>query len=394
VDPIARAASGLSTCLLLAASSLTMSGRSPATVTARNELALARPSETISLSAAEIGKILPNDDLRKVHIRDLQGGRELVAQAVDTDGDGRAEDLVFQSDFAPGETRDFQLTLGTAQVYIRDQFRVYGRFVRERFDDFAWENDRIAHRMYGAALETWEKEPLTSSTVDIWCKRVRRLVVNDWYMVDDYHDDHGEGADFYSAGRSRGCGGSGLWAGGRLWVSRNFVSSKVLANGPVRLIFELTYAPWDVNGRDVSEVKRITLDAGWNLNRFESSYRSILPVTLTYGAGIKKGEGSREDHDAAAGWLRTWEPVRNGQSGNVGCAVVLSPSSLVEIREAEGNYLVVARAGPTGVAAYYAGFGWDRSGDFADENAWAEYVRAMAQRLQSPIKVSVTGASR
>ena len=54
--------------------------------------------------------------------------------------------------------------------------------------------------MYGAALETWKQEPLTSSGLDVWVKRTPRLVINDWYMVDDYHRDTGEGADLYSAG--------------------------------------------------------------------------------------------------------------------------------------------------------------------------------------------------
>ena len=70
--------------------------------------------------------------------------------------------------------------------------------MRERHDDFAWENDRVAHRMYGTGLETWKKEPLTSSGIDVWVKRARRLVINDWYMTDDYHRDNGDGADFYS----------------------------------------------------------------------------------------------------------------------------------------------------------------------------------------------------
>jgi len=42
-------------------------------------------------------------------------------------------------------------------VYTKGQFRAYGRFVRERFDDFRWENDRIAHRMYAKALETYSR---------------------------------------------------------------------------------------------------------------------------------------------------------------------------------------------------------------------------------------------
>ena len=148
--------------------------------------------------------------------------------------------------------------------------------MRERFDDFAWENDRIAHRVYGKALETWEGEPLTAAApIDIWSKRTSRLVVNDWYLADHYHEDTGEGADFYSAGLSRGCGGNGLWADDRLWTSRNFVNSRVLANGPIRVMFELTYEPFDVNGISVGEVKRITLDAGSQLDRFQSSYRQF-----------------------------------------------------------------------------------------------------------------------
>ena len=79
--------------------------------------------------------------------------------------------------------------------------------MRERHDDFAWENDRVAHRMYGPDLEIWKKEPLTSSGIDVWVKRAKRLVVNDWYMTDDYHRDNGDGADFYSVSKSRGCGG-------------------------------------------------------------------------------------------------------------------------------------------------------------------------------------------
>ena len=51
-----------------------------------------------------------------------------------------------------------------------------GRFVRERNDDFAWENDLVAHRVYGPALETAKKEPLVSSGIDVWVKRTHRFM--------------------------------------------------------------------------------------------------------------------------------------------------------------------------------------------------------------------------
>ena len=101
-----------------------------------------------------------------------------------------------------GRRREFALSPAEPSKPRREDYRVYARFVRERHDDFAWENDRVAFRLYGPALETFEKEPLTSSAVDAWSKRTSRLVLNDWYLVDDYHRDHGEGGDFYPAGKS------------------------------------------------------------------------------------------------------------------------------------------------------------------------------------------------
>ncbi len=360
----------------------------PAVVTVKNPIALARPSETIVLQASELRRLLTLDDVRKVHVRDERSGKELLVQAVDTNDDGTFEEFLFQADLAPQETRRFALSVGERQVPGREDFRAYGRFVRERRDDFAWENDRIAHRMYGAALETWAQEPLTSSAVDVWTKRTRRLVVNDWYMTDDYHEDHGEGADLYSAGRSRGCGGSGIWIGGQLYPSANFRGSRVLANGPIRVMFELTYPAWDAGGVRVSEVKRITLDAGHNLDRFESIYRfEGARTNVQYAVGIKKTPKSQRLVTRAAGTLRTWEPLKTGE---LGCGVVLDPAAIVDFAEDAANYLVVAKVPADGAVVYYSGFGWDKSDDFRNLDDWDRYLAEQARRLQAPVQVTLT----
>ena len=163
-------------------------------VVASNPLAFARHSETIEIPAAALAP-LGEADLSKIHVRDAKGV-EVVCQAIDNDGDPlrRFDAVIFQADFAADETLKFTVSKGAKQVFKKEQFKAFGRFNRERFDDFVWENDRIAHRTYGKALETWEGEPLTSSTIDIWSKRTPRMVVNDWYLADDYHVDHGEGA--------------------------------------------------------------------------------------------------------------------------------------------------------------------------------------------------------
>jgi hypothetical protein len=358
----------------------------PLTVTVKNELDIARASETVVLTM----KSMPISDWKRIHVTEQGSGKELVTQAIDMDGDGTMDLFLFQSDFKAGETKYFAIKGGDPKIPSKDQFKAYGRFVRERYDDFAWENDRIAHRMYGKALETWQAEPLTSSAVDVWTKRVRRLVINDWYMMDNYHTDMGEGADFYSAGTSRGCGGSGIWENGKLYVSRNFIDTKVIANGPIRVMFELTYAPWDVNGRKVSETKRITLDAGQNLDRFESYYKSVPDAPITYAIGIKNfGEASVQS-SRKDGWLRTSEPLQKGSSGNLGCGIIIDPGLLVDVTEGDGNCLVVAKAPAGQPAAYYAGFGWDRSGDFANMNEWDTYLQQFAKRVRSPLKISIS----
>jgi unsaturated rhamnogalacturonyl hydrolase len=354
-------------------------------VTVRNALPLARPSETVQLAAAALAPL--GGDLSRIHVFELGSGKEVLAQALDLDQDGTPESLVFQADMPPSGERAFELRAGERRSYRKEDFRVYGRFVRERYDDFAWENDRIAHRMYGPALESWQREPLTSSAVDVWLKRTRRLIINDWYMVDDYHHDRGEGADFYPAGRSRGCGGSGLWRDGRLVVSRNFRESRVLANGPIRLVFELRYPLWDGSGVH-SEVKRITLDAGQNFSRFESRYDVEGGGALDVAAGIKKPPAGSLRVERAEGWMRTWEPVKGGD-GQFGCAIVLDPTAIAQVTEAEGNHLVVAHVPPGQSALYYVGVGWDQSGDFAGVAAWDRTVAEWAQRVRSPLVVEV-----
>jgi hypothetical protein len=360
-----------------------------ATVTVKNPLALARPSETIVLEAAAIKTALNADDLRKVHV--AENGKEVLAQAVDLNDDGKFDQVIFQADLAANATRTFTISVGAQQVYKPEQFKAFGRFVRERRDDFAWENDRTAHRTYGKALETWAQEPLTSSTVDVWFKRTRRLVMNEWYMVDDYHRDNGEGADMYSAGRSRGCGGNGIWDNGKLYTSRNFVRSRSLAHGPIRVMFELGYDGWDANGKNVTETKTITLDAGQNLSRFTSKYASLPKGALTQAAGIKKHAEGLAVQDKDRGILRQWEPVK-ADGSHFGCGVIVDPATFVAFAEADGNLLMATKVADNGTATYLAGAGWNKSGDFKGVEDWDAYLDQAAQRWRAPVVVSISPA--
>ena len=375
--------------VVLAAASA--SGDGPAIrIRVTNLLDAARPTEVVEVEAAALAGQAAPADLARLAVTNARTGREILSQAVDENGDGVNDRLIFQADFGPGEALEFLLASAAPRKPRLADFRVYGRFVREREDDFAWENDRVAFRFYGQALETFEKEPLTSSALDAWSKRTGRLVLNEWYLQDDYHRDHGEGGDFYPAGRTRGCGGSGLVLNGTLAVSRNFRASRVLAPGPIRLVFELDYPEWETPGLSVKETKRVTLDAGSQLNRLESSYRAAGDGPITWAVGARKAQGVVPRFDRERGILRTWEHLTNyGENGWLGCGVVVDPATIVETREEGGNQLAVAQTPAGAPATWYAGSGWDGSGRFPDVAAWDRYLDAFAARLRSPLRVEV-----
>jgi unsaturated rhamnogalacturonyl hydrolase len=384
---------------LLAAAAALLAGATPGeagapgtavSVKVTNPSRAPRAAETVAVKLADARKLAPTLEAAKLVVVDA-ANKPVASQLVDMDGDDTPDEIVFQVDLGPGETKTLTLEPGTRRTPGRDEFKVYGRFVRERHDDFAWENDRIAHRMYGPDLETWKKEPLTSSGIDVWCKRVRRLLINDWYMTDDYHQDGGEGADFYSVGKSRGCGGTGIWAGDKLALSRNFTTSRVLANGPIRLVFELDYAPFEAGGLKVSERKRVTLDAGQSFDRYESTFTVVegKPGPLQVAVGIAKHPGGTAELDRKGGWLRSWEPLKPG-NGSLGCAVVAAPGLVVDGKETDSDHLVILKAQPGVPLVYHAGFGWDKSGDVADAAAWNKKVESLARELAAPVKVSLS----
>lgn len=362
-------------------------------LTISNPSTFARTKETIVLEGSELAKSVSGVELKKTLVVDA-AGRPLLSQLVDTTGDDEPDELVFQADFGAGESKRFTLRQGERPAHAAPaDYKVYGRFVRERHDDFVWENDLVVHRMYGPDLETWAKDPLVSSGIDTWAKRVPKLVVNEWYMTDDYHRDNGDGADFYGVGKSRGCGGLGVWSAGKLHSSRNFSHSRVLANGPIRLVFELTYAPWEIpGGAKVSETKRITLDAGTPFNQFESTFSVATKAPIGIGIGIAKHAGSVVQIDPTVGFMRTWEPLKGAKgepSGNLGCAIVLGSGVPLTAQNTDLDYLAVTSTDARGHIAYRVGSAWDKAGRVRDAESWTKTVEAAALRARAAMKISV-----
>lgn len=394
---------------LIACSQMAAAGK--LAVTVANPLNLARPAETITVPWHAVEQAIPGALLQHLAVIDSAGRSlpyqvtNIAPEAKDPKNLGVAYGvLIFQHDFAAGEKSATFTVQPIGDVAPVFPSKVFARYVPERLDDFAWENDKIGHRIYGPALEAPDKaktgkEVLVSSGIDVWCKRVSYLIVDRWYNKghDHYHKDEGEGMDMYSVGTSRGCGGTGIWNGHALAVGGNYRTWKVLANGPIRAIFEVTYAPWAVGGQRIAETKRFTVDAGHNLDRIESTFAVVegKRSDLTVGIGLTKhsadlNQDAQVEYTAKpdASSIALW--VLHKTEGSLGTAVIVPEESFAGFAEDARNKLILARAVPGQPLRYYAGAGWSKAGEFTTKQSWDDYIAHCAACIRTPVRVSWT----
>jgi hypothetical protein len=378
-------------------------------VTVSHDLDAARPSETISIPWTDVNRALPGALIQHIVVKDAAGHvlahqvTNVAPLAKDPKGVGAAYgELLFQHSFAAGEKSASFTVEKTETLEPVFPVKAFARYVPERLDDFAWENDRVAHRIYGPALAAPAppgsgKEVLETSGIDIWFKRVDYPIVDRWYNKghDHYHKDEGEGLDMYNVNQTRGCGGTGIWQGGRLFTSGNYKSWKVLANGPVRAVFELTYDSWDAGGIKVAEVKRFTVDAGHQLDQVESTFSFSGADRLTVAVGLNKTPANKKQDPAIAltrsqadGALLQWVELKAAPAnGAYGTAVVL-PGATGYAEDAL-NELALASVEPGKPLRYYAGAAWNRAGQVTSKEAWQAYVAAAAARAAHPVRVAL-----
>jgi rhamnogalacturonyl hydrolase YesR len=265
----------------------------------------------------------------------------------------------------------------------QQQPRAVARFAPDRLDDLLWENDRVAHRIYGPALEA--REAPSGSGIDVWAKRVRYPFMDRQLRFPNYHVDRGEGLDYYDVGRGRGAGGLGVWYDNKLWTSRNFSTWRIEETGGDEARFSVDYRPWPVDvARRVWETREFSLPLGSNFTRMTSTLESDSTEPLIVGIGISKrttdaGRGF-VTRDAANGRLMFWEPENPGH-GALGIAILVDPAMVEGFAEDADNYLILIRVTPGRPFTYYMGSAWDRGLDFDRRQAWEAFVAGHTPRF-------------
>lgn len=264
--------------------------------------------------------------------------------------------------------------------------RTYARYVPERKDDFAWENDRVAFRMYGAALENFPAE--NAHGIDVWTKRTSDLVLNKWYKTNDYHHDNGQGLDYYHVGMTLGGGDIAPYLNDSIYYPRNYRTWKVLDSGPLRCTFQLGYEAWQVGNTTVSVVKTISLDAGSQLNKMSVQYTLKQGDSLPVVAGVvKRATPGTILLDEKTGITGYWEP-EHGADGITGLGLVL-PVHQGRMKVTGQHLLAEAKASGKEPFVYYFGAAWNKAGRYTSAAQWFAYLQTFAEKLSAPLEVNI-----
>jgi hypothetical protein len=362
------------------------------TIIVSNPLAIERNSETVSLSKKDL-KLNKSDKLEHFGIKEKGSDFFLITQVVDENLDGEMDVILVQPSLASSSSKTLELVLNNSSK--QDSLVCYSRFVPERTDDYAWENNKVAFRTYGPrAQEMIEKNikgGTLSSGIDAWLKKVEYPIINKWYEKTvsgkgSYHKDTGEGLDNFHVGNSRGIGGTAVKIDSVYYISKNFTSYKIITTGPLRTSFILTYPNWDANGKKITETKTISLDKGSYLSKFEITVSGTPELQVGLTLHDKKGTIGTSLKE---GWLSYWESLDDSE---IGTGVVVPNNRLKSY-----NHYVTTTADLSNLygtvpvknnkVLYYAGFGWKKGSPFQNQKEWEAYLKDFAQKVNAPITI-------
>ena len=294
------------------------------------------------------------------------------------------------------------LTLVGCQPEIQ---RIYGRYVPERKDDFAWENEYAAFRMYGPALRP--ENP--SNGVDLWLKSSSELVVDSFYYREHvlglpYHINYGKGLDCYKVGHTAGCGGLVVVCDSQTYVGGAYDRWEIIEQTNDKLVFRLEYDSLQVGEQILQETITITAQAGQLFNKAEvvltsaSNYQFESPLLV--GGGIymhdtidnyivcdkcglvSYAEDALSDKNAAK---MNYEHNGSTTQGRSYVAVITPGASQQGI--VDGNLVSLKPYTLGDTLVYYFGAGWsqwydeDNKQAFATDEAWFEAIKTIAATL-------------
>ena len=313
-----------------------------------------------------------------------ENGQDILPHQLEKLGTNTIQNVLIQVKIPSKGKINLQVVKGKASLV---KHKTYARYVPERFDDFAWENDVVAFRMYGKALEG---RPDDAQGMDYWAKRTTDLIINKWYKKDDYHKDHGEGLDYYSVGQTLGAGDLALFINNNLQFTKHYRTFTILDNGPLRTTFKLDYEDETIAGQSIRLSKVISIDAAQHFNKIVVSLQNKSAKETPIVVGLaKRGEANpKVDFDKDDRMLAYWEPDIK-DFGQTGTALII-PKGKMEFMETDPKqFLLKSRIKNHKPFVYYNGAAWNKAGKISNLDEWEDVVEDFSEGVLKPLKVKL-----
>ncbi|PRD53802.1 DUF4861 family protein [Sphingobacterium gobiense] len=364
-------------CALLSVSCVEQQKR----ITVSNPTDIAR-EELVSISYAEFTEHFGVDSIFSVKLTDSK--TELPYQ-LEKRGSATPENVLI---WIPVDAKG-EVTLTVAKRDAKPEFKAqtFARFVPERFDDFAWENNVLAFRMYGKALEG---RPDDAQGTDVWAKRTEELVIDKWYKENDYHTDHGEGLDYYAVGQTLGAGDIMPYFDGKIHFTKHYREYQILDNGPLRTTFKLSFEPEELNSQTISLTKTISLDAGQYFNKVivDLKNQQLESTPVVVGLARRGERDPQYDYNESNRSLAYWEPDIQGH-GQTGTALILPESKATFIDTDNAQFLLSTEIQQEKPLVYYNGAVWNKAGQVKSADEWKAFVEEQVEKISNPLIVKL-----
>ena len=265
-----------------------------------------------------------------------------------------------------------------------EEQKVMARAVPERADDFVFENNLIAGRIYGKALEG---NP-TAPGIDIWVKMPGKLVADEWYAAAQqdpnyYHHNHGDGKDCYKVAVSLGAGASVPVIDGQLaYPATNYRSYEIVKQTPDTVEFMLSYPEWKAGDVTVSLDKKISVYADSYFCKVEDSYSFSGADNLTVAAGVfrhPEQQTIEKEHTGAdryAIWEHASDQSIEPEDGMLGVAVYVPGCESVSVTEDGMHGLCSKSVKPGETFSYWFGSCWSKA-DIKTAEDWFALVDSL-----------------
>ena len=359
-------------------SSITFSQK---TIEITNQYPFDRVNEMVEISATDFGNL----NAANFVLKDVDN-QEIPYQLI-YNGNTTPQSIIFPATVKTGTKVVYTINDGTPTAV---EAKTSARHIVERKDDFTWENDLAAYRMYGAGLI--KEDP--SNGVDLWLKRTDALVVDSFYRGElqygkSYHQDNGQGLDCYKVGKTLGAGGVAPYTDSTLWVGNHYNSHKVLENGPLRSTFTLTYDTVRIKGKMYKQEITITVDAGMVLNKAVVKYTGAKqPMLLATGITLHDGKGKLQK---GTGLIIYGEEaisaIGDVPSGQHYVAVILQKKEAA-YKIQDLHALLLSNYVPGTEFTYYFGGGWSKW-QFPTQKDWLAAVQHFSKQVKYPLKIEV-----